>query len=477
MSRSLAAVAREVDGRLFGHDAEFDVVTTDTRKLEPGALFVALAGPNFDGNDFLADAAAKRAAGALVSRRAELALPQVEVADTRRAFGAMARAWRRNFGIPVVAVTGSAGKTTVKELVASILAVRHRVCVTEGNLNNDIGVPLTLMRLTGDDEAAVIELGANHAGEIAALGAIVEPTIGVITNAGAAHLEGFGSVAGVAAAKGELLDCLPRAGTSVLNADDAFFADWRARSRTASVVSFGLAPSSDCRLLGDAERVGDATRLVLQLPDGERVEVSLPLLGLANVRNALAAAAAATAAGASADDVRAGLERIRPVRGRLTALAGERGATVIDDSYNANPSAAEAALDYLAGLSGRRILVLGDMLELGPGAAELHASVGEYARSRCDALYGFGEFAAHAARAFGAAGRSFSDLDALAAAVSAELGAEVTVLVKGSRAMGLERLVARLVAPGASPAIATSTDEGSGTAGPEGRAGPGAAPC
>jgi UDP-N-acetylmuramoyl-tripeptide--D-alanyl-D-alanine ligase len=240
MTRSLAAVAEAVQGRLTGADAVFDTVATDTRTLTRGALFVAIAGPRFDGNDFVADAQTKGATGALVSRLAPLPLPQVQVADTRAAFGAMARAWRANFSLPVVAVTGSAGKTTVKQLVAGILGVDRRVCVTQGSLNNDIGVPLTLMRLTAEDQALVVEVGANHAGEIAYLAGLVQPTIGVITNAGAAHLEGFGSLAGVAAAKGELLDALPRAGTSVLNADDPFCADWQARSRTEFVITFGL---------------------------------------------------------------------------------------------------------------------------------------------------------------------------------------------------------------------------------------------
>lgn len=446
MSRSLSAVANEVHGRLIGDDALFGPVTTDTRQLSPQALFVAIAGPRFDGNDFIAEARAKGAAGALVSREARgVPLPQVEVDDTRTAFGAMARAWRGNFGIPVVAVTGSAGKTTVKELIASVLGVRHRVCVTEGNLNNDIGVPLTLMRLTEDDEALVVELGANHAGEIAALGAIVEPTVGVITNAGAAHLEGFGSVAGVAAAKGELLDCLPHAGTSVLNADDPFFPDWRARARTTSILSFGRAANADCRMLGEPVQGRDTTRFALRLPDGERLDIALPLIGIANVVNALAAAAAATAAGAGSEEIRAGLERIRPVRGRLTALPGRRGSTIVDDSYNANPSAARAALDYLSQRSGRRIFVLGDMLELGDDAEALHFEVGAYACGRCDVLLAIGDLAAHAARAFGADGAAFADLEALADTAAGALDADVTVLVKGSRAMGLERLVARLV--------------------------------
>jgi UDP-N-acetylmuramoyl-tripeptide--D-alanyl-D-alanine ligase len=447
MTRSLAAVAREVNGRLTGRDVAFGAVTTDTRALGSGALFVAIAGDRFDGNDFVAEAHAKGASGALVSRLAESPLPQVEVGDTRRAFGMMARAWRRNFDVPVVAVTGSAGKTTVKQLIAAILGVRKRVCVTQGNLNNDIGVPLTLMRMTAEDAALVVELGANHAGEIAYLSSLVEPTVGVVTNAGPAHLEGFGSLAGVAAAKGELFDYLPRAGTSVINADDPFRAEWLARARTEFVATFGLSPDADCCVLGEPELTPSRTMFTLRLPDDETVEVVLPLLGVKNVVNALAAAAAAHAVGASAEDVRIGLERAEAVRGRLNALAGLEGSTVIDDSYNANPSSVRAALDYLSRLLGTRILVLGDMAELGAESVELHREIGAYAQSRCDVLFSIGELARHAATAYGAGAQSFTDLSKLEAALKRELAVDVTVLVKGSRVMGLERLVRALVPP------------------------------
>ena len=446
MARSLAAVAREVHGRLSGADAAFAAVTTDTRSLAQGSLFVAIRGPRFDGNDFIGEAHAKGAAGALVSRHAPAPLPQVEVADTRQAFGAMARAWRRNFAVPAVAVTGSAGKTTVKQLIAGILGVRRRVCVTQGSLNNDIGVPLTLMRMTADDEVLVVELGANHAGEIAYLASLAEPTVGVITNAAAAHLEGFGSLAGVVAAKSELLDHLPRAGTSVLNADDPARADWQARTRTEFVVTFGLAASADCTLVGEPELTATGSRFTMRLPDSATIDVDLPLLGRTSIVNALAAAAAAHAVGATADDVRLGLARAQPVRGRLTAVAAKRGATVIDDSYNANPASVRAALDHLAGLAGRRIFVFGDMGELGARAPELHREVGAYARGRCDEFLALGKLARHAAAGYGAGAQSFDDVDALQTAVAALLGADVTVLVKGSRMMALERLVHGLAA-------------------------------
>jgi len=448
MARTLAAVAREASGRLVGADSSFGLVSTDTRSLVPGALFVAIPGDRFDGNDFVPEAQAKGAAGALVSRLAAAKLPQIEVRDSRRALGAMARAWRASFSIPIVAVTGSSGKTTVKELAAAILGVSRSICVTQGNLNNDIGVPLTLMRLTDEHDVAVIELGANHLGEIDYLASLAQPTVGIITNAAAAHLEGFGSLEGVCQGKGELLDHLPRAGTAVLNADDRFRSDWVARSRCDSTVTFGYAANADCRVLGEPQFRATGSEFRMRLPDGDEADVWLPLLGRQNVANALAAAAAAQAVGASTEDIVAGLARAAPVRGRLRAVPGRHGATIVDDSYNANPGSVRAALDHLAALSGRRILVFGNMAELGPTALELHREIGEYAQGRCDQLIAIGELAGEAARVFGAAGQRVADIDAARAALEPLLRVDVTVLVKGSRVMGLDRLVKTLEADG-----------------------------
>jgi len=446
MARTLAAVAREVEGRLVGKDEAFGAVTTDTRALGEGSLFVAIPGDRFDGNDFVEEAFAQGAAGALVSRLAASQLPQIEVRDSRRALGAMGRAWRASFSIPVVGVTGSSGKTTVKELIAAILSVSRSVCVTQGNLNNDIGVPLTLMRLAAEHDAAVIEMGANHAGEIGYLAGLAQPTVGVITNAAAAHLEGFGSLRGVCQAKGELLDHLPRAGTAVLNADDQFRSDWVARSRCEFTVTFGFAPNADCRVLGSPHFLANGSEFRMHLPDGEEADVWLPLLGRQNVSNALAAAAAAQAAGTSVEDIVAGLARATPVRGRLRAVSGRNGSTIIDDSYNANPGSVHAALDHLARLSGRRILVFGNMAELGPTGPELHKEIGEYARGRCDVLFAIGDLASEAAKAFGTEGRRVADVEEARAALDPLLAADVTVLIKGSRVMGLDRLVRTLEA-------------------------------
>jgi UDP-N-acetylmuramoyl-tripeptide--D-alanyl-D-alanine ligase len=318
------------------------------------------------------------------------------------------------------------------------------LCVTEGNLNNDIGVPLSLMRLSHDDELMVVELGANHAGEIAGLGALVEPTIAVITNAGAAHLAGFGSIAGVAKAKGELLDCLPADGVAVLNADDGHFDEWRQRAGDRRVVSFGFAESADFRLIGEPKADSNGSRFSVGTPDGQRIDVQLPLFGRANLANALAAIAAASAAGASAAEIREGLAGVRPVKGRMCRLTGRNGATLIDDSYNANPSAAKAALDYLAGCPGTRIFVFGDMLELGDDERALHREIGQYAVGRCDRLIAIGPLAAEAANGFGPQAAKFEDLDAAGDAVLEQLASDVTVLVKASRSIGLERIVEAL---------------------------------
>jgi len=445
MVRTLAGVAAAVHGRLHGPDRRFGRVTTDTRDDVSGSLFVALRGENFDGNEFVARAAHGGAAGALVSRYADVSLSQVEVGDTRLAFGDMAKAWRDNFDVPVVAVTGSAGKTTARSLIAAILGYDRQICATEGNLNNDIGVPITIMRLSRGDTAAVFELGANHAGEIDYLARIVRPTVALITNAGSAHLEGFGSLDGVAAAKGEILDHLAADGTAVLNADDPYFSQWRARAGTRRVLRFGIEHESDCTAEGAIESYVGGSRFTMRLPDGERVKVGLPLPGTHNVRNALAAAACAHAVGIGARQISEALGNARPVSGRLRELPGFAGSRIIDDSYNANPASVRAALDYLAQLDGTRIFVFGDMGELGSDARELHREVGQYARMRCDRLVAIGPLAAEAAHAWGPDADSFDDVESAQRELRSQLNAHTTVLVKASRAMRLERLAAGLV--------------------------------
>jgi UDP-N-acetylmuramoyl-tripeptide--D-alanyl-D-alanine ligase len=449
---TLSMVARSVGGRLLGSDAEFRAVSTDTRTLKARDLFFALRGERFDAGQFVAEAERLGAAGAVVERRQAVALPQVEVADTRLALGDFAAAWRARFRLPLVAITGSNGKTTVKEMTGAILRAEYAssseaetVLVTWGNLNNDIGVPMTLFYLRDQHRAAVIEMGANRKGEIARLTAIAAPTVGIVTNAGPAHLAGFGgSVRDVAIAKGELFAGLPPTATAVINRDDEFYEYWRGLRGSGENRTFGLSADADFRA-SDVRESGDGEfRFRMHTPAGE-IAVRLPMAGRHNVRNALAAAAGAHAAGAGPEAIRDGLATMRNVAGRLRLVAGRNGATVYDDTYNANPGSVAAAIEFLAGLEGERWLVLGDMAELGAEAELLHRELGRLARARgLQRLFAVGELSRHAADAFGAGGSWHADVPALAAGMAGELRPGVTVLVKGSRRMGLETLVASL---------------------------------
>ncbi|MFO7304699.1 MAG: UDP-N-acetylmuramoyl-tripeptide--D-alanyl-D-alanine ligase [Gammaproteobacteria bacterium] len=445
----LSEIVRCAGGELVGDDRAFERVSTDSRTLQPGALFVALAGERYDGHDFVAQAAEAGAVAALVARVLPVQVPQVVVADPLAALSAFAREWRRGFAIPVIGVTGSNGKTTTKELIGSILTRVGSTLVTRGNLNNHIGVPLTLLDLTAAHRFAIIEMGANHQGEIAHLMSIAEPTIGIVTNAGAAHLEGFGSLAGVAAAKGEMFRALPHDGVAVINADDAFASMWRDSCTSERVLTFGfeqpadfMAHNVDARM--DAAGFGIDFDLVT--PEGA-YPASLSLAGLHNLRNALGAAAAAYAAGASVEDIVRGLAAMKPVAGRLELKPAINGAFLIDDSYNANPSSLKAGLDTMRARGGTRWLVLGDMKELGVSADALHAEVGRYAReSGVQRLLGVGEHTRFAVEAFGPGAQWFEDLDDLIAELRSSLHPNLTVLIKGSRANRLERVAAALAA-------------------------------
>jgi UDP-N-acetylmuramoyl-tripeptide--D-alanyl-D-alanine ligase len=418
-------------------------LSTDTRTLAAGELFVALRGPNHDGHDWLAAARARGACAALVERWQPDPLPQLRVADTRRALGLLAAAWRTRFAGPVLAVTGSNGKTTVKEMLAAILRQRGAVLATRGNLNNDIGLPLTLLQLRPEHRCAVLEMGANHAGEIAWLAGLARPDVALVNNAGAAHLEGFGGLEGVARAKGEIYAALPRGGTAVINADDDYAGYWRTVAGARRVLSFGLVKPADVSARVEEQEAG--ARLQLITPQG-RVQAHLAVPGRHNVMNALAATACALAAGVGLKDISAGLAAFTPAPGRLASLPGPAGSRVVDDSYNANPSSLAAALAAVAAQPGEHWLVLGDMFELGADAARLHADCGAQARAAgFSRLLTLGEHSAEATRAFGAGARHFAaDEAALAAAVLEGIGPQVTVLVKGSRGMKMERIVRRL---------------------------------
>jgi UDP-N-acetylmuramoyl-tripeptide--D-alanyl-D-alanine ligase len=452
MMRSLAELARVTEGVLHGADAAFGVVTTDTRALEPGALFVALRGERFDGHQFVPAALERGAAGALVSRLASVPLPQVVVPDVLEGLGAFASAWRRDFAGTVVGLTGSNGKTTTKEMIGAILGRVGACLVTRGNLNNHIGVPLTLARLEPRHRYAVVEMGANHRGEIAHLAALARPDVALLINAGPAHLEGFGGIEGVAEGKGELLAGLGLEQTAVINADDRFAAYWHGLARGAGrVLTFGLRERADFTatdLNNRSSGEGPATEFELHGPLGRR-RVTIALAGEHNVANALAAAAAAHAAGADLDAIVDGLTGMRPVAGRLEFKAVAGGGRLIDDSYNANPASVRAGLRALEQLGGERWLVLGEMRELGEGSAQLHAEIGEFAR-QCGVsrLLAVGDEAHHAVEAFGAGSTWFASAEDLIASLADGIGPGITVLVKGSRSNRLERVAEALGAGG-----------------------------
>ena len=471
MRRHLQGFAADCGGTLHGEDREFGAVSTDTRTLGRGELFVALRGPRFDGAAFVTQAVAAGAAGAVVEAAAVPSLlagggaaqgadgrrlPLIGVPDTQVALQAAATAWRRRFAIPVVGVAGSNGKTTCKEMIAAILSQAGPVLATRGNLNNHIGVPLTLLRLDASHRYAVIEMGANRAGDVAELLRFARPDVGIVTNAGAEHLEGFGSLEGVARAEGEMFEGLAPTGVAVVNADDEFAGLWRGMAR-ARIVDFGQSPSAGFRAVDIANSVGAdgfLTRFALISPQG-RTDIELRLAGMHNVGNALGAAAAAVSAGATLPQVAAGLASMRPVPGRLNFRTARTGAWVIDDSYNANPSSMHAGIDVLAGLDGRRWLVIGDMAELGEFADGAHAEVGRYARARgVERLYATGKLTGLAVESFGSGARWFPDGEAMARTLEAELEAGVRVLVKGSRMNRLERVV-EAIAPAAAAGAKT----------------------
>ncbi len=447
----LSHMAGRIGGRLLGEDAAFARVVTDTRQLRRGDLFVALKGENFDGHDYVLRAASLGAAGSLVSGGVEGAPSQVVAADTLTALQAYAKSWRADFELPVIGVTGSSGKTTTKQMLAAVCAARGPVLATEGNLNNHIGLPLTLLRLRAEHRTAVIEMGANHLGEIALLAGLARPDIGIVTQAGDAHLEGFGSREGVARGKGEMYTSLAGRGIAVINRDDVYFDLWRELAGASTVLSFGLSAHANVRaedIHGQPEHAPTATVFNLITPQG-RARVELPLPGRHNVLNALAAAAAGLALGMDVAAIAAGLGQVRPVAGRLSWMGTPQGARLLDDSYNANPTSLRAALDLLAGLPGSRWLVLGDMRELGGDEAAIHEEAGRSARLLgIDRLYTVGTLAQHAAQGFGAQARHFPTVEALIEALRDDLAGtdagQVALLVKGSRSSRMERVVAAL---------------------------------
>jgi UDP-N-acetylmuramoyl-tripeptide--D-alanyl-D-alanine ligase len=459
MKATLAAFAHSCGGRLVGADGAFSGVSTDSRTVSTGELFVALSGPRFQGEDYVAAAVAHGAAGAVVRTQQACACSQILVEDTLTALARGAHAWREGFAIPIVGVAGSNGKTTVKELISSILTQVGPCLSTRGNLNNHIGVPLTLFRMNSGHRFAVVEMGADRAGEVATLVGIGRPTVGIITNAGAEHLEGFGTLEGVARAEGEMVAGLSAPDTAIINHDDPFALLWK-NMTPARVSTFGLQPGADFTagsIRTTIDEYGFVTRFTLHAPQGS-VPVELHLAGRHNLINALGAAAAANAAGAGLAEIARGLARMRPVAGRLQFKRAASGAWIIDDSYNANPSSVAAGIEVLAQLEGHRWLVFADMAELGDYATESHRQVGVQAQAAgIERLFATGTLAQLTVETFGAGASWFPDTATLAAALSAELArppagvaaAAVRMLVKGSRFNRLEQVVAALVGPAA----------------------------
>jgi UDP-N-acetylmuramoyl-tripeptide--D-alanyl-D-alanine ligase len=442
---SLSALAQTLGGEIRNGDAVFERVVIDSRAVAAGDLFVALRGERFDAHAFVEQARAAGAVAALVSEWVPATLPQLRVHDTLAGLQRFAAAWRTRFDAPVVAVTGSNGKTTTKQLLAAVFAARGPVLATRGNLNNHIGVPLTLLGLREVHRTAVIEMGANHLHEIALLTRLTRPDVGVVTQAGSAHLEGFGSHENIARGKGELFAGL-EGGVAVINADDVYAPLWRGLAPRAAHLMFGFSAHADV----SAHNVeplddGSGSRFVLRTPGGS-ADVQLPLPGRHNIMNALAAAGCAVALGMDAEVIAHGLASVEPPRGRLSWLRTPQGARVLDDSYNANPDSLRAGLELLAAQRGRRTLVLGDMAELGPEAADLHREVGRLAqRLGIERLHALGPLAAQAAMAFGRGAEAHENLDALLQALRGETDADCVLLVKGSRSARMERVVDALV--------------------------------
>ena len=440
----LSDAAAAIDASLVGADTTFNGVSTDSRAVQAGQLFVALKGPNFDAHDFADNVKDAGAVALMVDHELECALPQLVVKDTLLGLGQLGAYWRKQLKIPVVAVTGSNGKTTVKEILASIFSQLGATLATKGNLNNHIGVPLTLLSINKQHKAAVIEMGANHAKEISYLTNMAKPDVAMINNAAAAHLEGFGSLEGVAKAKGEIYEGLDKDGVAVINADDQFAPLWRELTRDNKTLTFGLDQTADvsCEWQGD---IG-GNRLEVRTPVGE-FTCTLKLLGRHNVMNALAATAVSVAANVDLQIIADGIGALQAVPGRLQLKPGINGARVIDDTYNANPNSLRAGLDVLASCEGEKFLVLGDMGELGDNTIELHQQAGaDAARLNIDRVYTLGGFSEEATEAFGENGQHFEDVDELVKAIKPMLSNNVSVLIKGSRMMRMERVVEALLA-------------------------------
>lgn len=453
----LSTAAKATHGQFYGADVSFSSVGTDSRAIQNNQLFIALKGEHFDGHNFVQSALEQGAAAVMLSTAMENISPALQVADTRLGLGQLAAYWRSTLNIPLVAITGSSGKTTVKEMLASILkaAAGHdeAVLATQGNLNNDIGMPLTLLKLNAQHQYAVIEMGMNHLGEISYLTNLAKPSVALVNNAGTAHIGELGSVEAIARAKGEIFEGLADDGTAIINADDDFAPFWRSLIGNKKILSFGINNTADVN--AHYQLKDGASSLHVKTPKGE-FAVELPAAGLHNVLNALAATAAAVALDVHLEKIALGLSQFAGVKGRLQQKLGLNGALVIDDTYNANPASMKAAIDVLALRAGKKIMVMGDMGELGIDASKMHAEIGAYAKQAgIGQFYALGEHSLKAVQAFGAGAIHYVTLQDLADALKTHMTNDATVLVKGSRFMAMERVVNLIVDTKAKPNTTT----------------------
>jgi UDP-N-acetylmuramoyl-tripeptide--D-alanyl-D-alanine ligase len=447
---SLAWISDQIDGQLSDQvngELRISGVSTDTRDIQKGDLFLALIGPTFDGNKFIQEAKEKGAIACITSSSVSSVLPSIQVADTRIALGQLGAAVKAQVAPKTIGITGSSGKTTVKEMVAAILSRRGKVLATKGNFNNDIGVPLTLLRLEEQHQYAVIEMGANKKGDIAYTASLVKPDVSTIVNAAPSHLEGFGNVLGVAQAKSEIFKHLPEDGLAVVNGDSQFTDYWLGKLKYNNVQTFSCESEADFRAQDITLDLDGRGQFQMFTPIGT-VSITLSIPGKHNVSNALVAAALAIRVGASLEDVRDGLRTMNNVAGRLQVKQLTNQVKILDDTYNANVASVRAAIDLLSSFAGRKLLVLGDMGELGEKASYYHQQVGEYAQEKgISQLYSLGVLSQYASQVFAGQGQHFTDLRALTQAINADLADEqcdINILVKGSRSAKMELVVQAL---------------------------------
>lgn len=440
----LNEVNKIVQGQQYGDDVLIRGFAIDTRNLNPGDLYIAIKGERFDGNDFVDQARDSGAVAAIVQKRVKTTLPYIQVENTRIALAELAAAKRRQSGLPLIAITGSNGKTTVKEMTAAILGIKSKVLYTRGNFNNDIGMPLTLLGLDDEHEYAVIEMGANHPGEIRYLVQYAQPDISVINNVGPAHIEGFGDLAGVSRAKGEIIEGLGVRGIAVLNRDDPFFSYWQGLAGTRKIISFGVHEKADVRAEKISQKILDKqflTKFNIVFAS-ESESVSLPLAGTHNILNALAASAACLAAGVDLQQIRQGLAQVKPVQGRLQPRTGIQGNIIIDDSYNANPASLEVALDVLLNCDGEPWVALGAFGELGHESRKIHRQMGTLIRSKkVQQLFATGPDTRETVNAFGQGGHYFETREDLIDSLEKKFTHRQVLLIKGSRAQHMEEVV------------------------------------